>query len=592
MKILRRDAAKFGPLPKWKLDPVLTELFWKRGIRNTAELSYSLRNLLLPDFRDMDRAREIIGRAVMERTRIRIIGDYDVDGATATALAMRFFQDLKFGEADFYVPRRHNDGYGLSAAMAEKAAADGVGLIVTVDNGISALEAVSRAREMGIRVVVTDHHIPGEELPEADAVVDPKRKDCPFRSKNIAGVGVIFYVLTQVRSYLREKGWFREQGIPEPRMQDYLDLVALGTVSDVVPLDYNNRIMVQYGIGLIRKHNTTCGIDELIRVSGVSAVKITSSDISFSLGPKLNAAGRIDDMSYGVECLAARDADTARRDASILFNFNIRRREMESEMMAAAEDLIRKMPGHDVSGGIVIYSPDFHSGISGIIAARLKDRYRVPVIVLADGLQENTVVGSCRSVDNFSMHGALERISDMLPGVVLQCGGHVRAAGLTMRRDGIPALRDKFAELVRGFMRTGVSEETFESDGELPGAYFIPSFVRTLVYDQPWGEGFPNPVFDGVFFMSHQTVMKQHLRFRLSLADGRSFPAFYFYYDERFWPNQSVTMVRAVYCFQISSNSNSGKISLIVRAMEPAMDKKEERILWNGGLGIPYADFR
>ncbi|MBQ3682898.1 MAG: single-stranded-DNA-specific exonuclease RecJ [Succinimonas sp.] len=603
MKIHRRTTENLGPRPKWQLDPVLTELFWKRGIKSTGELSYSLRNLLRPDFKDIERASEIIGRAVMTGEKIRVIGDYDVDGASATALAMRFFQDVRFEEADFYIPKRQDDGYGFNAAMAEKAAGDNVSLIITVDNGVSAHEAVSRARDLGLKVVITDHHIPGEKLPEAEAVVDPKRPDCPFRSKNIAGVGVIFYVLSKTRSFLREQEWFQKKGIPEPRMQDYLDLVALGTVADVVPLDYNNRIMVQYGIGLIRKHSAACGIEELVRLSGVPAVNFTSSDISFSLSPKLNAAGRIDDMTYGVDCLTARDPFTAKRDASILYNFNIRRREIENEMMLTAEQLIQTPSGSIIAGargsvpgrisdGIVIFSPDFHAGISGIIAAKLKDRYRVPVIVLAAGIEEHTAVGSCRSVEGFSMHAALECLHGMLPDVVLKYGGHARAAGLTLRQDGIALFREKFQEIVRTHLKTGSAEETIESDGELPGSYFIPSFVRTLVYDQPWGEGFPNPVFDGVFYMSPQTVFKKHLRFRLSLMDGRSFPAVYFYYDERLWPNQRVNKVRAVYCFQISSNSDTGKISLIVRALEPLYDQSRmEGILWNGGLGIPYVDF-
>ncbi len=574
MKIIHRKPTNINVLEEWNLDPVLSKIFMNRGISSLKELVYPLKNLLPPNFADIDKAASIIGQAIINNDSIRIIGDYDVDGATSTALAMRFFNDIEYKKADYYIPRRNEDGYGLNPSMVLKAQKDGINLIITVDNGISAYEAINKADNIGIKVVVTDHHVPGKELPKASAIVNPKRADCLFESKNIAGVGVCFYVMTAVRTFLRDEGWFEKNKIQEPKMSDYLDLVALGTVSDVVPMDYNNRIMVQHGISLIRQKRTTNGIAELIKISGQKIISLTSTDISFSLSPKLNAAGRIDDMSYGVDCLIANDAYKAKLDANILYNFNLRRKDLEKDMEKIADHQIKKIYKGDTSKGLMLYHQDFYSGICGIIASKLTDRYHVPVAILAYSGREDLMTGSFRSVPGFNIHDFLETSSNNYPDLLKSWGGHAMAGGVTLPIKYFEFFRKIFSEAVQNFAKTkiGPYEVQMESDGVLPDTYFIPAFARALVFDQPWGEDFPNPTFDGIFILLRQTVIKNHLRLKLQLQSGQVLSAIYYFYDPNVWPNNSVRMIRAVYCFQIGRNSDDGAFGLIVRAMEPVTE--------------------
>jgi single-stranded-DNA-specific exonuclease len=369
MKIVHRYQQDNESIPNWHLDPILTRIFWSRGIRKIDELVYNINNILPPNFKGMNQAANIIAEAVMFSKKIRIIGDYDADGATSTALAMRFFKDIDFPAADYYIPKRQNDGYGLNSDIVDIANEQGIELLITVDNGITAIDAVKRAKELGLSVVITDHHLPASLYPMADAIVNPHQEGCEFKSKNLAGVGVIFYVLTCVRTILRQKGYFSIRNCSEPIMSRYLDLVAVGTVADIVSMDYNNRLMVSLGIQLIRKHMTSAGVEELIKVSGKRSINFTSLDIGFALSPRLNAAGRIDDMKYGVNCLLANDIYEAKTSATLLHGFNMRRKDLEKEMYNIAIDQVRIIYGEHIRTGIVVYHPNFHIGISGILAA-------------------------------------------------------------------------------------------------------------------------------------------------------------------------------------------------------------------------------
>lgn len=569
MKIIRRCPNGAVNIPRWQLDPVLTRIFWSRGIKNPQELVYNINDILPPNFKGINNASEIIAGAVVGSKKIRVIGDYDADGATSTALAMRFFKDIGFSNIDYYIPKRQNDGYGLNEDIVDNAKQQGVELIITVDNGISAVDAVKKAKDYGMQVVITDHHLPAEKYPIADAIVNPHQEGCEFKSKNLAGVGVIFYVLACVRAALRRHGYFAARSCQEPIMSSYLDLVALGTVADIVPMDYNNRLMVSLGIGLIRKHNTSLGIEELIKVSGRRSINFTSTDICFSVSPRLNAAGRIDDMKYGVDCLLSNDSHDAKTGATLLHSFNLRRRDIETEMYSIARDQIKAEYGDIVRTGIVIYHPDFHSGVSGILAAKLLDELNVPVIVFADNKTTNILTGSGRSLGDYHLRNALERIG-ALGDMFKAFGGHKNAAGVSLYRDKLAEFKRLFSQDVDLFFNGVFPEKNYVTDGELADPYFSSSFARALVYDHPWGADFPSPDFDGVFFLIKQIVVKNdHLRLLMRLENGKEIWAMYFYYDKTVWPNNRVNKVRVVYCFDIKSNSDDGVFGLIIRAMEP-----------------------
>lgn len=566
MKIVRRLDGN-SCLPKWDLDPILTRIFWSRGIRDPRELSYSLSRLQQPLFKDLELATALIAQAIIDNTDILVAGDYDCDGATSTALALRFFKTIEYHHVTYSIPNRNSEGYGLSVPMVEKAHAQGVGLIITVDNGISALEAVAKAQKLGIKVVITDHHLPPQKLPAAEAIVNPQREDCTFKSKNIAGVGVIFYVLTSVCRALEKAGYFAQRDLMVPDMRTFLDLVAVGTVADVVPMDYNNRVMVSYGIDLIRRKNTSQGLKELIRLAKCPLSNFTSSTIGFGLSPRLNAAGRLDDMCHGVDCLLTDEEYDARVKAAFLDGLNGRRRELEKHMLVHAHELITKVRSETLAS-IVIYSDSFLRGISGVVASRLQEEFLQPVVVFADGSEPGTLIGSARAGGDFHMRESLEFIAESYPNEVLAFGGHKTAAGITIKSEFLGKFRSLLERAALVSQPHG-QEKVFVTDGELPPGYIIAPFARTLVFDQPWGKDFAIPEFDGVFMLLKMRVVGAHLRVLLRLADGREIWGMYFYFDQALWPASGPGMVRLVYGLDINSNRDDASISLIVRGMEP-----------------------
>lgn len=571
MKIVRRTAGN-GPedAPDWNLDPVLTRILRSRGVNSPAEAVYDLKNILPPNLLDLDAAAALLADAVMSGGLIMIAGDYDADGATATALALRFFRDIGYGNVCFEIPSRRDEGYGINRGIVLRASERGVGLIVTVDNGIAALDAVSFAASLGIRVIVTDHHIPGPELPDALAVVNPLRPGCPFPSKNLAGVGVFFYVAAGLRNELDRRGYFAARGAAAPNMSRYLDFVALGTVADMVPMDYNNRLMTDYGIKLVRNGLTTPGLIELIRSCGLSPQHFKVSDIVYSLCPRINAAGRMADMSFGVRCLLEENPDDAKAAAALLQGFNAERRTVETAMMETAGTQIRLEYPEGLPAALVLYNSSFNPGVMGVAAAKIRDRTGVSAVILADGPDPDLLVGSVRGTAGYNVCEALRRISGAAPEIFAAFGGHRGAAGLTIRRGELARFREMFI-LDCGRFAAAKTEEATVTDGELPSGYFVPDFARALVFDQPWGAEFAPPLFDGVFRLAGQFVVAgKHLNVKLQLDDGRIVSGIYYNCDTARWPDFAVTRVRAVYCFDMAKNSADSPLRIIVRGMEPA----------------------
>jgi len=508
------------------LSPLLQRLYTNRGIRSADELSTSLQALIPMDqMAHIDKAVDQIAPALIQGKRILIIGDFDADGATSCALsvlALRAMNPAAATRIDYLVPNRFEYGYGLTPEIVDLAQARSPDLIITVDNGVSSLEGVEAANLAGIPVVVTDHHLPGSELPRAAAIVNPNLVDNAFPSKAMAGVGVIFYVLLALRSHLRDAGWFREQGIQEPNMADYLDLVALGTIADLVPLDRNNRILVAQGLARIRAGRCRPGILALLRSANRSRDRVSAADMGFAVGPRLNAAGRLDDMSVGIECLLAKSQEAASQLAAQLEALNQERRKIESEMQLQAMDVLEQIQlnDQDLPWGLCLYDTDWHQGVIGILASRIKERYHRPTIVFAPA-GEGMAKGSARSIPGLHIRDALDEVATTFPHVLSKFGGHAMAAGMTIELDQFPAFQSAFDSVVRRHMSATDMEASYLTDGELKPEMMSLDLTREIFHAGPWGQGFPEPVFDGVFrLISHRIVGDRHWKLVLQAEDN------------------------------------------------------------------------
>lgn len=501
------------------LPPLLKRVYLNRGIGSREELDLALGKLLGTEaLGGLGEAVTLLQQALEEGRRILVVGDFDADGATSSALAIRALRAMGARDIHYLVPNRFDFGYGLTPPLVEIADSLDPWLIITVDNGISSIDGVAAARELGMHVLVTDHHLPPEELPVADAIVNPNLQDDEFPSKALAGVGVIFYVMVALRSRLRSLGWFESKGIAEPNMADYLDLVALGTVADLVPLDRNNRILVQNGLQRIRAGRCCAGIMALVDVSRRDLATLTSTDLGFFLGPRLNAAGRLEDMSVGIECLLTDDPLEARDLALQLDSLNRQRREIENVMkeqaLAALESL--HLASETVPAGICLFDDDWHQGVVGIVASRVKEQYHRPVIVFA---AENVEMlkGSARSVQGVHIRDLLDAIATRHPGLIAKFGGHAMAAGLSLPRSNL----EEFRELFDRFVRMQVDEQQLRghllSDGLLPKEELTLAHARMLRDAGPWGQGFPEPLFDDRFLVLDQRIVGDH-HLKLKLA--------------------------------------------------------------------------
>ncbi|MEQ4512955.1 MAG: single-stranded-DNA-specific exonuclease RecJ [Dickeya sp.] len=569
---LRRRPVTETELPD-SLPALLRRLYAQRGVRQAQELERSLRGLL--DYRLLSgiaQAVDVLCRALAEERRIVIVGDFDADGATSTALTVLALRSMGGREVQYLVPNRFEDGYGLSPEVVAQAAAKGAELIVTVDNGISSHAGVDDAHLRGIEVVVTDHHLPGDTLPAAEAMVNPNLVDCAFPSKALAGVGVAFYLMMALRARLRESGWFTERGLAEPNLAELLDLVALGTVADVVPLDANNRILVAQGLSRIRAGKCRPGIRALLEVSNRDAAQLVATDLGFALGPRLNAAGRLDDMSVGVELLLCHDIVQARMLASDLDALNQSRREIEAGMQVEALQLCEQLERSrdTLPLGLAMYHPDWHQGVVGILASRIKERFHRPVIAFAPA-GDGILKGSGRSIAGLHLRDALERLDTCYPGLMLKFGGHAMAAGLSLAEDRFDEFRQRFADLVGEWLDASQLEGVVWSDGELAVPELSLGTAEMLREAGPWGQAFPEPLFDGRFRLLQQRLVgERHLKVMVEpLGGGPLLDGIAFNVDTVLWPDSSVREVELAYKLDVNEFRGKRSVQLLIEHLWP-----------------------
>ncbi len=514
---------KAPPRAVWQLEqqglhPLLARLYAARGITDKAELDYELKSLLPPaTLTHATEAAQLLADAIEAEAKLLIIGDYDCDGATATAVGMRALKSLG-ADVDFLLPDRFKLGYGLSPEIVDLAAQQSPDLIITVDNGIASLEGVARAQQHGIATLITDHHLPGATLPDADCIVNPNQLGCDFPSKCIAGVGVMFYVMLALRAELRNRAWFAER--PEPNFASLLDLVALGTVADVVKLDRNNRILVSQGLKRMRAGQMQPGIAALFKAAGRDPKRATAFDLGFLLGPRLNAAGRLADMRLGVECLLTDDPARALTIAQQLDAFNRERREIEADMQEQALAILSDVKFDDTVAGIAIFDPGWHEGVVGILASRIKDRLHRPVFAFAPG-EGGIIKGSGRSIPGLHLRDALDLVAKRAPDLLVRFGGHAMAAGATLREDDFTRFQQLFADVANELLDPADLTRTLETDGSLEGGYLSLDAAR-LLENEIWGQGFPPPLFCDEFDVEQQRILKEkHLKLRLRKGNSR-----------------------------------------------------------------------
>ena len=546
---------------------MLDAIFAARGIREAAELSYALRDLPSPhSLAGIEQAITLLVEAVEQHQRILIIGDYDADGATSTALAVTALRMLGAAQVDFLLPNRFDYGYGLSPPIADLAAEREPDLIITVDNGIASVEGVARARELGIKVLVTDHHLAPEVLPEADAIVNPNMPDDTSGLNNLAGVGVIFYVMLGLRQALQQRGFFGER---VPQLGELLDIVAVGTVADVVPLDRINRILVEQGLRRIRAGKTRPGINALIRVAGRTREALCATDIGFGLGPRLNAAGRLEDMRIGVQCLLSEDPVAALDLATELDSLNRRRREIEQEMRDEASVILeseRLTDTRQVPAALCLYEPHWHQGVVGILASRVKDQIHRPVIVFASD-DNGQIKGSGRSIEGVHLRDALDAVATRHPGLITKFGGHAMAAGLSIAEVDFDAFQQAFACEVAERLKGINADRCYLTDGSLQGSDMTLPLAEALRFAAPWGQGFPAPLFDGEFDVVNARLLKEkHLKLRVRAPEDETiFDAIAFNNAPDPLPSGQV---RLVYRLEINEFRGERNVQLMVEYLD------------------------
>lgn len=554
------------------LPPILERIYVARGIFEDAQLQLRLDGLCKPGaLKGLDEAVRLLMDAVYQQQRVLFIGDFDADGATSCALGVMALQAMGLQNVDYLVPNRFDYGYGLTPEIVAVAAGQKPDILITVDNGISSFEGVAEAQARGMKVIITDHHLPGDTLPAADAIVNPNQQHCGFPSKHLAGVGVIFYVMTSLRAALRQEGWFRQQNIPEPNMADYLDLVAIGTVADVVPLDYNNRVLVHQGLQRIRAGRARPGILALLEVAGRRFHNLVASDLGFVIGPRLNAAGRLDDISLGIQCLMCESHGLAKEMALELDELNRDRKVIESSMQEEAlQRLAQLRLDSDLPWGLCLYDPGWHQGVIGILASRIKDRVHRPVIAFADA-DNGEIKGSARSIEGFHIRDALSDVATLAPGLLNKFGGHAMAAGLTLNPDRLADFQRLFDEVARRRLGPEDLQPEILSDGCLSEEELSLALAQTLRDAGPWGQHFPEPLFDGEFYVVQQRLVgARHLKLVLSSSKGSQlvFDAIAFNVNLDLWPNQEVQRVRAAYRVDVNEFRGRSNLQLVVEYLE------------------------
>ena len=548
------------------LPPLLTRLYAARGVQSAAELDKGLARLIpFAQLKGIDTAVSLLVTALRLRQRILIVGDFDADGATASAVGVLGLRMLGAAHVDYLVPNRFEFGYGLTPEIVAVALQRQPDLLLTVDNGISSVEGVAAAKAAGLTVLITDHHLPGPELPAADAIVNPNQPGCEFPSKALAGVGVMFYLLLALRAKLRELNWFAERSLAEPNLAELLDLVALGSVADVVPLDANNRILVHQGIARIRAGRARAGLRAVLEVAGRDYSRINSTDLGFILGPRLNAAGRLDDMSLGIECLLCEDQALARDMAQQLDELNKDRKTIEQGMQREALAQLKDLPLADMPFGLCLFEPDWHQGVIGILASRLKERYHRPAIAFADA-GEGLLKGSARSVPGLHIRDALDAVAAKHPGLISKFGGHAMAAGLSLPQEHYGAFAAAFDAEVRRQLNEDDLTGRLLSDGQLSVTEFNLELAKALRHAGPWGQHFPEPLFHGVFQVLQQRLVgEKHLKLVLKSECGSlELDGIAFNVDRETWPNASVRWVELAYKLDVNEFRGRESVQLMV----------------------------
>ncbi len=573
MQIIRRNQPSVDHLPG-DLPPLLKRLYAARDIRDAKELDYSL-NALLPysQLHGIAGAVSLLKEVIEAGQRILIVADFDADGATACALAVRGLTAMGARDVRYVVPNRFEYGYGLSPEIVTVAAEQQPDLIVTVDNGIASVDGVGAACERGIRVLITDHHLPPKQLPAADAIVNPNLDNDPFPSKYLAGVGVMFYVLIALRTALRDDGWFRNQLLEEPNLAQWLDLVALGTVADVVPLDHNNRILVAQGLKRIRNGVSCAGIRALLSVAGRDPQKATATDFGFFIAPRLNAAGRLTDMTLGIECLLTNNDESAKSMAKQLDALNRERRELQNTMHDDAEQHLADLSlgeDHAWPAGLCLYREDWHQGLVGLVASRVKEQIHRPVIAFAPAGDDRNLKGSARSIPGVHVRDVLDAVATRHPGLVSKFGGHAMAAGLSLALEDYEAFAKAFAEEVDRHLGGETPVGQILSDGELGNGDLSLHTAELIAGAGPWGQGFPEPVFDGEFeVVERKVVGGRHLSLKLKPASGnRPVKAIAFGTDDSQWPAR-VERVTAAYRLDVDTFAGRRQLQLMVDYLAP-----------------------
>ncbi len=560
-KIILREpaAAEFSAA----VPTLLQRLYASRGLSRDADLESGLEHLPKPEMKGMTEACALLASALEKQHRLLIVGDFDCDGATSTSLAVLGLRALGAVDVDYLVPNRFEYGYGLTPEIVAVAAERQPDLIITVDNGISSIDGVAAAAKLGIPVLVTDHHLPGDTLPQAAAIVNPNQHGCPFVGKSLAGVGVMFYVLLALRSELQQRGWFNAERV-KPNLAEFLDLVALGTVADVVPLEQLNRILVEQGLRRIRAGRCRPGIQALLQVAGKESGRLVASDMGFAIGPRLNAAGRLDDMSLGIRCLLTDDADTALSLAAELDDLNRERRAIEQSMKDDAMRVLAhlQLDPTAVPNGICLYDPTWHQGVVGILASRIKDRYHRPVIAFADA-DDDEIKGSARSIPGLHMRDALDLIAKRNPGLLNKFGGHAMAAGMSLAKADYGRFTEAFDAIVAELTSPEQLTAAVYSDGELTTQDLSLERAELLRSAGPWGQNFPEPLFHGRFKLVQQRIVgARHLKMVLAPEQGGEpvFDAIAFNIDTDVWPNPATEYVELVY--KLDSNLFRERLSL------------------------------
>ena len=584
--IRRRDTVNGDQLQRTfastSIAPRLQQIYAARGVRSAVELDASLKNLLPPvDMKGMAKAAALLADAIEQRHSVLVVGDFDADGATSCAVSVLALRALGVHQVDYLVPNRFEYGYGLTpeiVEVAKVAKAQQPDLLMTVDNGISSIEGVAAAKAAGMKVLVTDHHLPGDELPDADAIVNPNQPGCEFASKNLAGVGVVFYLMSALRTELRQRDWFNRQGMTEPNMASLLDLVALGTVADVVPLDANNRTLVQQGLRRIRARQARPGVLALLEVAGRQPQRLVAADLGFALGPRLNAAGRLDDISLGIECLLTEDPDTALTIAAELNDLNNDRKTIESGMQQEALQSLAQLQLNpdDMPWSLSLYNAEWHQGVIGILASRIKDRYHRPTIAFArteapDANGDAEIKGSARSIPGLHIRDALDLVAKRHPNLLSKFGGHAMAAGMSFKEKDFAAFRDAFEAVVRELLSEDALQAELLSDGELESHEFNLPLAAQLREAGPWGQQFPEPLFDGEFYLVQQRIVGQkHLKLVLALDESHQqlIDAIAFNVDTEAWPNYQAQSLQLAYRLDVNEFRGRQSLQLMVEYLQ------------------------